>query len=110
MVTRCDYCLSPVRNANRMGFSFQDYGAIRLFNSKECPVFGIDEFPEPAPKCSMGKGERPTCPYCGAHLILALPPDGKGPRTFQCFDCDQPDPMKTEKATGWLKGELHPPK
>jgi hypothetical protein len=24
----------------------------------------------------------------------------KGPRTFQCFDCDRPDPMKTEKATG----------
>jgi len=58
----------------------------------------------------MGKGERPTCPYCGALLILALPPDGKGPRQFQCFDCDQPDPIKTEKVTGWLKGELQPPK
>jgi hypothetical protein len=58
----------------------------------------------------MGKGDRPACPYCGALLILALPPDGKGPRQFQCFDCDQPDPIKTEKVTGWLKGELQPPK
>jgi len=59
----------------------------------------------------MGEGERPTtCPYCGARLILALAPDGKGPRTFQCFDCDQSDPMKTDGATGWLKGELQPPK
>jgi hypothetical protein len=39
-------------------------------------------------------------------MILALPPGGKGPRTFQCFDCDRPDPLKSEKTTGWLKGEL----
>jgi hypothetical protein len=35
---------------------------------------------------AMGQAERPTCPNCGAYLILALPPDGKGQRTFQCFD------------------------
>jgi hypothetical protein len=56
----------------------------------------------------MGQAERPTCPDCGQFLILALPPGGKGKRTFQCFDCDGPDPLKTEKATGWLKGEQHP--
>jgi RNA polymerase sigma-70 factor (ECF subfamily) len=28
----------------------------------------------------------------------------------QCLDCDPPDPLKTEQATGWLKDELHPPK
>ena len=44
----------------------------------------------------------------GAFLILALPPDGEGPRAFECFGCDQPDPMKTEKVTGWLMGELQP--
>jgi hypothetical protein len=33
-------------------------------------------------------------------LILALPLGGKGKRTFQCFDCDRPDPLKTGAATG----------
>jgi hypothetical protein len=33
---------------------------------------------------------------------------GEGQRTFQCFDCDRPDPMKTERATGWLMGALQP--
>jgi hypothetical protein len=42
-------------------------------------------------------------------MILALPPGGKGPRTFQCFECERPDPLKTG-AIGWLKGELQPPK
>jgi hypothetical protein len=59
---------------------------------------------------AMGQAERPTCPHCGTHLILALPPGGDGPRTFQCFNCDRPDPLKTQKAMGWVKGELHPPK
>ena len=58
----------------------------------------------------MGQAERPTCPGCGAHLILALPPGGDGRRTFQCFECDRPDPLKTDQVTGWLKGELQPPK
>jgi len=57
----------------------------------------------------MGEGERLTCPKCGANLTLALPPDGMGGRTFQCFDCDRPDPLKTEKAMRWLKSELQPP-
>jgi hypothetical protein len=39
-------------------------------------------------------------------LILALPPGGKGRRTFQCFDCDRPDPLKNPLITGWLDGEL----
>ena len=38
--------------------------------------------------------------------MLALPPGGKGKRTLQCYDCDGPDPLKTDKATGWLKSEL----
>ena len=58
----------------------------------------------------MGQ-ERLRCPKCRAYLILvASPSDGKGPRVFQCFECDQPDPIKTDKALGWLKGELQPPK
>jgi len=58
----------------------------------------------------MSQAERPTCPNCGADLTLTLPLGGKGPRTFQCFDCVQPDPLKTEKVIGWFKGELRPPK
>jgi len=46
----------------------------------------------------------------GAYLTLALPPGGKGKRTFQCFDCDESDPLTTEKTMGWLMGELRPPK
>jgi len=57
----------------------------------------------------VGEGRRLTCPKCGANLTLALPPDGKGGQTFQCFDCDRPDPLKTEKAMRWLKSRLQPP-
>jgi hypothetical protein len=39
-------------------------------------------------------------------LILALPPGGKGKRTFQCFDCERPDPLKMDEVKGWLAGEL----
>jgi hypothetical protein len=56
----------------------------------------------------MSEGERPICPKCGA--TLTLPAVVTGWRTLQCFDCDRPDPMKTDKTTGWLKGELQPPK
>jgi hypothetical protein len=52
------------------------------------------------------QAEQPTCPKCEADLILALPPGGKGQRKFQCFDCDRLDPLKTDKVTGWLAGEL----
>jgi hypothetical protein len=59
----------------------------------------------------MGEAERSTCPHCGAVLILALPPGGgNGQRTFQCLDCDRPDPLKTDEVIGWLNGELQPPK
>jgi len=43
-------------------------------------------------------------------LILMLPPGGEGGRTFQCLDCERPDPLKTEQAKGWLMGELRPPR
>ena len=57
----------------------------------------------------MGQAKRPTCPDCGAYLILAPPPGGEGEGTFECFECDRPDPLKTESMTGWLKSELRPP-
>jgi hypothetical protein len=58
----------------------------------------------------MGEAKKSTCPNCGAELILALPPGGKGQRTYQCFECDGPDPLKSGHASGWLKSELQPPK
>jgi hypothetical protein len=54
----------------------------------------------------MPQVDRPICPKCQSLMILALPPGGKGQRTFQCLDCDRPDPLKSEKISGWLKGEL----
>jgi hypothetical protein len=36
---------------------------------------------------------------------LELQPGGKSPRTFQCLDCDRPDPLKSD-ALRWLSGEL----
>ncbi len=68
--------------------------------------FGMDKPPKRRQIYAMGQAERPTCSHCGAYLTSALPPGGKGKRTFQCFDCDGPDPLTTEKTMGWLKGEL----
>jgi tRNA(Ile2) C34 agmatinyltransferase TiaS len=45
------------------------------------------------------------CPICNKPMIFALP-SGGGRRAFQCPDCDQPDPLKSEIAKGWLEGEL----
>jgi hypothetical protein len=49
------------------------------------------------------------CPHCGSPMLFALPPGGEGPRTLQCFECERPDPLKSD-ALQWLKGELQPPK
>ncbi len=51
----------------------------------------------------MGQAERPTCPRCGGFLILALPPGGKGQRTFQCFDCDGPESAENRKGDGLVE-------
>jgi hypothetical protein len=48
---------------------------------------------------------RPICPGCQRAMKLLLQPGGKPPRTFQCFDCDRPDPLKSD-VLGWLSGEL----
>jgi hypothetical protein len=54
----------------------------------------------------MGQAQRPTCPDCGAPLIMALPADGKGKRALRCVECDRPDPLKDPQTVGWLAGEL----
>jgi hypothetical protein len=77
----------------------------------ERPNFEIDDVSDWRQNHVMGQAKRLRCPKCGAYLILvASPSDGKGPRMFQCFECDQPDPLKTDRVLGWLKSELQPPK
>jgi hypothetical protein len=44
----------------------------------------------------MPQVDRPICPHSHLQMNLALSPGGKGRRTFQCFDCDRPDPMRSE--------------
>jgi hypothetical protein len=46
------------------------------------------------------------CPKCGNPTKLMLPPGGKGPRAYQCIDCDLPDPLGLPNVQGWLRGEL----
>jgi hypothetical protein len=38
-------------------------------------------------------------------MTLELQPGGKTPRTFQCLNCERPDPLESD-ALGWLSGEL----
>jgi hypothetical protein len=82
--------------------------ALRRQSPVHIALFWIDGDLDRRQNCSMGQAERPTCPDCGAFLILALPPGGKGQRTFQCMDCDRPDPIKSD-ALRWLSSELKPP-
>lgn len=49
------------------------------------------------------------CPKCGKPMALALVPGGKGERAPRCFNCDGPDPLKSDEAEGWVKSPLRPP-
>jgi hypothetical protein len=51
---------------------------------------------------------QPICLQCDLAMTLELEPGGKTPRTFQCLNCERPDPLKSE-AMGWLSGGLKPP-
>ena len=46
------------------------------------------------------------CPKCGKPTKLMLQPGGKGPRTYQCIDCDRPDPLKSPEVKSLLKAFL----
>jgi hypothetical protein len=39
-------------------------------------------------------------------MTFTLPISVEGGRIWQCLDCERPDPLKSEQAHGWLKGEL----
>jgi hypothetical protein len=64
------------------------------------------DFPSDSRISTWAKLNDRSAPKCGAPLTLAPPPDGKGKRTFQCFECDDPDPLKDDRVIGWLNGEL----
>ena len=49
---------------------------------------------------------RPLCSICEKPMTFALPFAGKGLRSWQCIDCERPDPLKSDRASGWLNGEL----
>lgn len=55
----------------------------------------------------------PLCPKCGRHMELLLPPDATGQRayqrSYQCFDCDRVDPLKSDQVDRWIKSPLKPP-
>ena len=52
---------------------------------------------------------RPVCPICHRPMTLELQPSGLPPRTFQCLECERPDPMKSPVIAGILNA-LQPPK
>ena len=62
--------------------------------------------------------ERPLCPICQIRMMLLGVDFGfAGPdlRTFECPQCEldykalAEDPMRSNKAVGWIKSELRPP-
>jgi hypothetical protein len=71
-----------------------------------------------SPESSLTLIERPRCPKCQILMMLVgTKPGFAGPdlRTFECSKCElaynalAADPMKSNKAAGWLKSELRPP-
>jgi hypothetical protein len=62
----------------------------------------------PRKRMSNSKGG-PICPICQHPMALELQPSGMPPRTFQCLNCERPDPMKSPVVTSILKA-LQPPK
>jgi hypothetical protein len=72
--------------------------------------FGMDRPSLARHVLGMGQIDRLTCPKCGAKLIATPSPSAHGLRALHCPDCDCLDPLKSERAMGWLKSELQPPK
>jgi hypothetical protein len=50
------------------------------------------------------KQSRPFCEKCTKPMTFALRPGAKGRRSWQCFDCEGPDPLTLPDVAGWVKG------
>jgi predicted RNA-binding Zn-ribbon protein involved in translation (DUF1610 family) len=74
--------------------------------------FGMDFVQLPSDIFNMWKADQSSlkCPRCGSPIILAVALEGKGPRLYHCDTCDGFDPLTSLSVTGWLQGELRPPK
>ena len=46
------------------------------------------------------------CEKCAKRMTFALRPRGNGRRSWQCFDCEGLDPLKSPDVAGWVKGLL----
>jgi hypothetical protein len=71
-----------------------------------------------SPDSSLTMIERPRCPKCQIRvMVVGVEPSFAGPvlRTLECPKCEldykalAEDPMKSNKAMGWIKSELRPP-
>jgi hypothetical protein len=71
-----------------------------------------------SPDSSLTMIERPRCPKCQIRMMLVgVEPSFAGPvlQTLECPKCELDykalgeDPMKSDKAVGWIKSELRPP-
>jgi hypothetical protein len=45
-----------------------------------------------------------------AHCDSPMPGDRNRLGRIECAKCDRLDPLKSDRARGWLQGELRPPK
>src|SRR5437667_12218562 len=79
------------------------YCGVVLRISGMVSLWNLTSFSDKRKLNRMGQAERPTCPHCGAFMILAPSPHGQGQPTFQCLECDGLDPLKTDSAMGWLQ-------
>jgi hypothetical protein len=50
------------------------------------------------------------CGRCGRQKVLLLPANGERGRELRCVNCDEIDPLKLPSNTGWIDGELRPPR
>jgi hypothetical protein len=79
-------------------------------NPQAADPFPIDGFPEWGRISVWDKLNDRLAPSAGHIWFWRSLPDGKGARRFQCFDCDESDPLNTDRVMGWINSELQPPK
>jgi len=85
------------------------------------PPTAVHHMPESytRPEPSLLPIERPRCPKCQGRMMLARiepGPNGSDLRTFECPKCEHvhqalvEDPFLKSANSGWVAGELKPPK